>query len=258
MNKELRLEGKVAIITGAGNGFGEATARRFVEEGCRVVATDIRADNSQSLSADLGDACVFVQGDHCSDADNRRVVDTAIGRWGKIDILFNNAGIGWTGDFDATDDALLERMLDTNLKGPWRMTQAALSALRHSAADKPQEGSVLLFTSSGLGLYGFKQSSAYATSKHGVIGLMRSLAHELGPQNIRVNAICPGIADTAVGRGTSAWGSPEKVFERLRLGTPLQRLIEPIDVANAALFLACSEGRSIHNVTLRVDGGANT
>ena len=258
MNNGKRLFGKVAIITGAADGFGAATARRFVAQGCRVIAVDLQVGNSQLMMAELGHDYVFVQADHCSVADNQRVVETALSRWGGVDILFNNAGIAWTGDFESIDEPLLEHVLDVNLNGPLRMTAAALPALKESAKKSGSDGAVLLFTSSGLGLYGVTHSSAYTMSKHGVIGLMRSLAHELGPQNIRVNAICPGISDTTVGRGTGAWGEPEEVFERLRQATPLRRLIEPEDIANTALFLASREGRMIHNITLRVDAGAHT
>lgn len=253
-----RLENKTAIITGGANGFGAAMARRFVEEGCKVVLVDIDEKGGEEIASSLGGRCFFVRGDHRLRADNEKAVQAAIDNWGGVDILVNNAGIGWSGNFDEADDSVLERLLNVNLTGQWRMTQAALPELRKSAA-RSKDGAVLLFTSSGLGLYGVTQSAAYTVSKHGVIGLMRSLAAELGPDNIRVNAICPGVADTALARTTTgAWGSVEQVLERLSSATPLRKLAEPVDIANAALFLASSEGRMVHAMPMRVDGGAHT
>jgi 3-oxoacyl-[acyl-carrier protein] reductase len=253
-----RLKGKTAIITGGANGFGAAMVKAMVSQGCRVVLTDLDDELGESLADSLGDACIYVHGDHCVDADNQRAVKAALDNWGSLDILINNAGIGFSGNFDSISNEELQKLLSINFVGQWKMTQAALSALRKSASANPSIGSVLLFTSSGLGLYGVTQSAPYTASKHAVIGLMRSLAAELGPENIRVNAICPGIADTKLARTTTAWGDVDEVLARLKSATPLGRLAEPEDIANAALFLASDEGRMVHSVALRVDGGAHT
>jgi 3-oxoacyl-[acyl-carrier protein] reductase len=249
-----RLDEKVAIITGGANGFGAATAKRFIGEGCNVIIADINDEAGSGLAKTLGAQCIFVHCDHTEETDCQQTVKVAKDRWGKLDILFCNAGIGKTASFFDTDDAVLSRVIDINLIGPWRMTKAAIKDLVE-AGGREENGGVLLYTSSALGLQGERNSSAYVASKHGVIGLMRSLAKEYGPQNIRVNAICPGISDTDVGRATDGWGDPDKVLNAIRSATPLKKLIEPIDIANAALFLASDEGRLVHSVTLCVDGG---
>ncbi|CAM3669912.1 SDR family NAD(P)-dependent oxidoreductase [Rheinheimera salexigens] len=253
----MRLKNKVAIITGGAKGFGAAMVRLFVAQGAKVILADIDSENGQAIAAELGENCLFMRCDHCDKANNELVVKTAVDTWGGIDILINNAGIGWTGDFIDADDEVLQRLMTINLTGQWNLTQAALPELRKSAKNNAN-GTALLFTSSGLGLYGVTKSSAYTVSKHAVIGLMRSLAAELGPENIRVNAICPGIADTNLARSTTAWGDVDQVLSKLAENTPLRKLAEPIDIANAALFLASDEGRMVHCVALRVDGGAHT
>jgi 3-oxoacyl-[acyl-carrier protein] reductase len=182
-------------------------------------------------------------------------VAVAIDRFGGLDVLFNNAGIGWTGSFAAADESAIHRVLDADLVGPMKMTQAALPALRTAAAARA-DGAAIVFTASGLGLHGRAMISLYSVAKHGIIGLARSLALELGQENIRVNAVCPGIVDTQMVRNTTgAWGEVDTVLERFRQSTPLQRNAEPIDIANAALFLASAEARMITGTALLVDGG---
>lgn len=253
----MRLKNKVAIITGGAKSFGASMVRLFVSQGAKVILADIDTEQGQALATELGENCLFMHADHCDKANNALVVNTAVEKWGSLDILINNAGIGWTGSFAEADDAVLQKLMSINLTGQWNLTQAALPELKKSAKQHAN-GAVLLFTSSGLGLYGVTHSSAYTVSKHAVIGLMRSLAAELGPENIRVNAICPGIADTNLARSTTAWGDVDQVLNKLALQTPLRKLAEPIDIANAALFLASDEGRMVHCMALRVDGGAHT
>lgn len=252
----IRLEGKVALITGAGGGFGRAMCKRFADEGARIVGMDIVDDCRDAFLDELGDCARFIQGDHAQHEDNKRALQCAVDTWGKLDILVNNAGIGWTGSFEDADDLALSRVLEANLLGHYRLSQAAVPLLLDGNLDEDLYRTII-FVSSGLGLYGTAKSAPYTISKHGVIGLMRSLAAEYGPRGLRVNAICPGISDTAVGRAAGAWGTPEEVFERLRKATQLRRLAEPVDVANTTVFLASDEARAIHSVALRVDGGAH-
>jgi 3-oxoacyl-[acyl-carrier protein] reductase len=254
---EGRLHNKVAIVTGGASGFGAETVRRFAEEGARVVIADIDADRGAALVEQLGEEVVFARCDHSRRDDAASTVATATERWGRLDILFNNAAIGWSGGVDDVDDEALERVLEIDLVGPLRMTQAALPSLRASALEAPEIGSVLLFTASGQGLYGTARQSVYVAAKHGVIGWMRSLAQDLGPEGIRVNAICPGISDTpAMRAGTLAVkADPDELLESYRVTTPLRRLITPRDIANAALFLASDEARSIHGLPLVVNAG---
>lgn len=253
-----RLNGKVAIVTGGASGFGAAICKLFVEQGAKVVVADINERAGLDMASSLGETAVFALCDHTDPNATSATVDAALSRWGAVDILVNNAGIGWTGHFDTATDTDWDRQYRVNFEGQRLMTLSALPALRESARKNPDVGAALILVSSGLGLYAVPKSAPYAVSKHAVIGLMRALAQDLGPENIRVNAICPGIADTPLGRNTGGWGDPDAVLEQLRAMTPLRRLAEPIDIANAALFLASREGRCVHSQALRVDGGART
>jgi NAD(P)-dependent dehydrogenase (short-subunit alcohol dehydrogenase family) len=248
-----RLEGKVAIVTGGGGDFGSATCRRFVAEGARVCVADIDEDRGRSVADDLGDAAFFVRCDHTQRSQADAAVKETVSRWGTLTTLFNNAGRVWTGMFDTVDGPGLQQLLTVDLVGMVEMTQAALPALRRHAAAATHAGAAILFMSSGLGLRGAPGTSAYAMAKHGVTGLMRSLAQEIGPENIRVNSLAPGIADTAGMR--AAWAAPDEALRTFRERTPLRRNVEPIDVANAALYLVSDEARNIHSVSFPVDGG---
>jgi NAD(P)-dependent dehydrogenase (short-subunit alcohol dehydrogenase family) len=248
-----RLDGKVAIVTGGGGGFGSSTCRRFVAEGARVCIADVDEDRGRAVASDLGDAAFFVRCDHTSRTDAEAAVAQTIYRWGSVTTLFNNAGYVWTGKFDALDTAELQRILTVDLVGMAEMTRATLPALRSHAEAEPHAGAVILFMSSGLGLRGAPGTSGYAVAKHGVTGLMRSLAQELGPENIRVNSLAPGIADTAGMR--AAWASPDEALRTFRDRTPLRRNVEAVDIANAALYLVSDEARNIHSVSFPVDGG---
>jgi 3-oxoacyl-[acyl-carrier protein] reductase len=255
-----RLSGKVAIITGGAGSIGSATVRRFVEEGARVAIADVDEARGRALADELGDAALFLRCDHGTAADCRAVVALVLARWGQLDILFNNAGIGWTGTFDEADDDQVTAVMRANLVGPLLMTRAALPALReHGQALRPQNISpVILFTASGLGLHARPMVSLYTVSKHGMVGMMRSLALDEGPNNVRVNAICPGIVETPLMYRTMVRsGDARTILERSRLEAPLKRIADTSDVANAAVFLASDEAKAIHGTCLVVDGGVH-
>jgi Dehydrogenases with different specificities (related to short-chain alcohol dehydrogenases) len=251
------LEGKSVVITGAAGGIGAASARFFVQAGARVVLADVDGDRAGTLAQELGDRARALRCDHTNPRDCAGAVSLAVEAWGKLDVLFNNAGTGWTGEFASCDAETFERLMAVNLMGPWRMTQAALPHLL-AAAEKNPCGASLLFMSSGLGLHGRPMTSGYTMVKHGIVGLMRSLAQEFGPRNLRVNALCPGIVDTAMARATTgAWGPPEEAIERVRLNTPLRRNATPEAVAATAAFLCSDLASAIHCVALPVDGGGH-
>lgn len=248
-----RLEGRVVIVTGAASGIGAACARRYAAEGARVVIADIDEAGAQAVARDT--AGLAVRCDHTDEAQCQALVVQALDRFGAVDALHNNAGTGWTGRFDDMPAATARRLLETVVMGPILMTQAALGALRRSAV---AGGAGILFTSSGLGLHGRPMIAAYSAGKHAVIGLMRSLALELGPEGIRVNAVCPGIVDTPLVRATTqAWGPTDEVLERFRQGTPLRRPVLPEDVAASAAFLLSDDARNLTGTALLVDGGAH-
>lgn len=250
-----QLAGKVALITGAAAGIGAATARRFVQEGARVVIADIDEVAGCALARELGAAARFSSCDHTDRVACERAVDAALQAFGAVDILHNNAGDSRTAAFtDYTDDEVLRR-LDVLLLGYWKMSRAALPALLESARRDP-DGSVILMTSSVAAIYARANAAVYNVAKAGILGLMRTLAQEYGPHNVRVNSICPGAVDTGLlRRGTLAWGGAEVVLPKFRAETPLRRLAEVTDIANAALFLASRDARTISAHALVVDGG---
>jgi 3-oxoacyl-[acyl-carrier protein] reductase len=251
-----RLAGKVALVTGAGSGLGRAVTWRFAAEGAKVVIADLDAERGDAVAAGIGDNAVFIRCDHTSSEDDARAVAFAVEKFGKLDIVHNNAGGPFTGPFEAVDDATLEGVLRTNLFGVMQMSRAALPQLRESAKRNPA-GSSLLFTSSLQGLKAKPNFSLYTVAKHGIVGLVRSLALELAPHNVRVNALCPTVVATPMLQAflPGMAVNEEEAMKRFRATIPLARMPEPEDVASAALFLVSDEARVITGVALPVDGG---
>jgi NAD(P)-dependent dehydrogenase (short-subunit alcohol dehydrogenase family) len=251
-----RLVGKVALITGAGSGLGRAVARRFAAEGAKVMVTDIDRARADAVATEIGVNAAALGCDHTSSEQNKLAIAAVLERFGALDIVHNNAGGPFTGAFEGVDDATLDRVLRTNLFGVMQMTRAALPHLRSSAKRNPA-GSSVLFTSSLQGLKAKPNFSLYTVAKHGIIGLVRSLALELAPHNVRVNALCPTVVATPMLQaflpGMAA--DAEDAMNRFRATIPLGRMPEPEDVASAALFLVSDEARMITGVALPVDGG---
>lgn len=251
-----RLAGKVALVTGAGSGLGRAVARRFGAEGAKVVVTDINEEHGRAVVEEIGANAAFVSCDHTVSEQDARAAAFAVEKFGALDIVHNNAGGPFTGPFEDVDDATLERVLRVNLFGVMQMTRAVLPYLRESATRNPA-GAALLYTSSLQGLKAKPNFSLYTVAKHGIIGLVRSLALELAPQNIRVNALCPTVVATpmleAFLPGMAA--DHDEAMKRFRSTIPLGRMPEPEDVAAAALFLVSDEARMVTGVALPVDGG---
>jgi 3-oxoacyl-[acyl-carrier protein] reductase len=249
-----RLEGKVALITGASSGLGRATAHRFVEEGARVLLGDVDvkggAETLAQLPAALRANAAFQVLDVSREEDCRAAVDAAVQRWGKLDIALANAGIGAPGFLATLAKADWEKVLAVNLTGVFLTTRCAFTAMR-------AHGGSLLIMSSVAGLEGTPGLGPYGASKAGVLQLMRTLALEGARFGIRANAICPVWTDTPmVDSFVKTMGlSPQAGRERLVKDIPLGRLATPLDVANACLYLASDEAAFITGVTLPVDGG---
>ena len=251
-----RLQGKVAAITGSASGFGETAARLFVSEGCRVALGDIQEEAGRAVAASLGDAAVFVRCDVTSEEDVANLVDTADSAFGRLDIMYNNAGIvGAVGPIDTTPTAEWKATLDILLNG-------VFYGVKHAArVMKPQGSGSIVSMSSTAGILGGLGPHTYTVAKHGVVGLTKSAAAELCRFGIRVNCISPaGMATPMVANVTT--GDPsaiEVTKEALAEGSPLKGrpgLAE--DVANAALWLASDESGYTSGHTLTTDAGMTT
>lgn len=248
-----RLEGLAFIVTGGASGIGAACARRYAAEGARVAIGDIDLPRAQAVAAEIGG--LAVRCDHTRLEQCQALTDQTLATFGRLDGLHNNAGAGWTGVFTDMEASTARHLLEVLVMGPVLMTQAALPAIKASRAEG---GGSLLFTASGLGLHGRPRIAMYAAAKHAIVGLMRSLALELGPDGVRVNAVCPGIVDTPLVRATAnAWGDTDAVLERFRIGAPLRRDVLPEDIAASAAFLMSSDAAKITGCALLVDAGAH-
>ena len=252
-----RLEGKVAIITGAASGIGEATVRKFIDEGARVVGGDLQETKGQALAEALGPAFHFLPCDVAREDEIKALVDAALSTFGRLDCLFNNAGFGGvSGEIETlTFDERYRRTVDAMLTGP-------LMGIRHATPHlKAGGGGTILTTASVAGLKGGYGPHVYSAIKAGVIGMTRSLARELGPAAIRVNAICPGGIATPIFAGRLAQESGGNVDHAgimravLAGNQPIRRAGEGSDIANAAAFLASDEASFITGQALAVDGG---
>jgi NAD(P)-dependent dehydrogenase (short-subunit alcohol dehydrogenase family) len=249
-----RLDGKVALISGASSGLGRATALRFVREGARVVLGDVDArggaETLEALPAELRANAFFQRLDVSREEDCQAAVEAAVQRWGQLDIALANAGIGAPGFLATLSLADWERVVAVNLTGVFLTTRCAFRAMR-------SRGGSLLIMSSVAGLEGTPSLGAYGAAKAAVLQLMKTLALEGARFNIRANAICPIWTDTPmVDAFVKVMGlGAEAGRERLVKDIPLGRLAAPSDVANACLYLASDEASFLTGVTLPVDGG---
>lgn len=243
----MRLKEKVAIITGAGRGIGEFTAKRFAKEGASVVVADLNPEDVnnvvESIKAEGGEAMAYIV--NVTDrAMVNNMVKEAVDKYGKIDILVNNAGITADNTLLKLTEEEWDRVINVNLKGVFNCGQAV-------AAVMAEKGSgVILNASSVVGIYGNFGQTNYAATKWGVIGMTKSWAKELGKKGIRVNAVAPGFIVTPM-----TAKMPEKVLDLMKDKSPLKTLGYPEDIANAYLFLASDEARYITGTVLSVDGG---
>lgn len=249
----MRLKDKVALITGGASGIGKATAERFAAEGAKVVICDLNAEAGQALAAQLGNDSAFYQVDVSKQEAVNAWVEDILKTYGRIDILVNNAGIVRDGQLVKFKQGELvgqmseqdfDMVVNVNLKGVFNCTQAVLPAMIR------QQSGIILNASSVVGIDGNFGQTNYVATKAGVIGMTKVWSREYGRYNIRVNAVAPGFIATDMVKSV-----PEKVLDNMKSHTPLGRLGEPEDIANAYLFLASDEAAFITGATISVNGG---
>ena len=239
----MRLKDRVAIITGGGQGIGRATCLTFAKEGANIVIAEYNTATAEAVGEEvkaLGVQCLVLQTDVSNGSSVRSMVGQTLDAFGQIDILVNNAGIfSYTQIEDCTEEEW-DQMMAVNLKGPFLCSQAVIDTMK-----KQQSGRIISLGSLAGQVGGLVASAPYSASKAGVMCLTKSLARALGPHNITVNAIAPGVAATDM-----TTNHPDLTAQMV-----LGRVAEPVEVANTILFLASDEGSYVTGFTLNVNGG---
>jgi 3-oxoacyl-[acyl-carrier protein] reductase len=247
------MQDKVVLVTGGAAGIGKATALRFAEEGAKVIICDVNEVAGQETLKELGTEASFHKVNVANREEVQKWVDEVIAKYGRIDVIVNNAGILRDGQLvkfkegqlvGQMSEADFDLVISINLKGVFNCAQAVAPQMIK------QGGGVILNASSVVGLDGNFGQTNYVATKSGVIGMTKVWARELGKYGIRVNAVAPGFTATEILKSM-----PEKIIEGMKARTPLGRMGEPRDIANAYLFLASDEASFITGETLRVDGG---
>lgn len=244
----MKLKEKVAIVTGGSRGIGFATVKKFLEEGATVVLTASRKETAEKAVTQVKESCpdTKVEGiwpDLSSLESVKESFAKIHEKYGRIDILVNNAGMSDSAPFTNYTEDLFEKVMDLNVKGVFHASRAVVDYMVE------QGSGVILSTSSMVSISGQAAGVAYPTSKFAVNGITISLARELGPKGIRVNAVAPGITETDMMKAV-----PKEVIDPLIAQIPLRRLGQPEDIANAFTFLASDEASYITGVILSVDG----
>ena len=248
----MRLENKVAIITGGSRGIGFATADRFLDEGATVILTASSQASAEKAVAALKErhpnaTVAGIAPDLSSLESVRNAFREATEQYGCVDILVNNAGVSESTPFTEYTEETFDKVMDLNVKGVFNATKAASECMIARGSG------VILSTSSMVSISGQPSGFAYPASKFAVNGLTVSLARELGPKGIRVNAVAPGITETDMMRSV-----PKEIIDPMIRQIPLRRLGQPVDIANAFVFLASDEASYITGVVLSVDGMARS
>jgi 3-oxoacyl-[acyl-carrier protein] reductase len=244
-----RLKGKVAVITGAASGFGEGMARRFAEEGARVVVADINARGAERVAQEIGNGAIWTQTDVSQRSEFDEMTGAAMDAFGRIDIMVNNAGFTHrNGDMLKVEEETFDLITAINMKAIYHAARAVVPIM------ESQGGGVILTTASTAGLRPRPGLTWYNASKGWAITATKSMAVELAPKNIRVNCLCPVAGETGMLAQFMGEDTPE-MRDRFRASIPLGRLSKPLDIANAALWLASDEAEFITGIALEVDGG---
>jgi NAD(P)-dependent dehydrogenase (short-subunit alcohol dehydrogenase family) len=246
------LDGKIALITGAGSGIGRAASRIFAREGARLVLADVVEDGGKQTLAlihDTAGEAVFIKTDVSKPTDVEAAIAKAVSTYGRLDCAFNNAGIeGQRGLTHECAQENWDRVIATNLTGVWLCMKAEIALLL-----KQGQGGAIVNTSSGAGLVGVSGMPAYVAAKHGVAGLTRAAAIEYGRHNIRINAVCPGPIRTPM--MARLLGERPEAEARFARGGPLKRLGEAEEIGEAVAWLCSDHASYVTGLPMPVDGG---
>lgn len=251
---DLRLKGKVAIITGAAMGIGQETARVFAREGAKVVVVaDINEEKGEATAAEIrveGGEAVYIKADVTQEESVKSLVDQTVARYGRLDVMFNNAGINLSKPTLEVTQEEWDRVMAVNLRGPFFGCKYAIPVM------VKQGGGSVINTSSNAGLVGRPNYGCYSASKGGVEILTKSLALDFARYKVRVNTIAPGSILTPLAQSIfNSKPDPEAAMRNLAEAAPIKELGKPSDIAYAALYLASDESRFVTGAGLRVDGG---
>lgn len=253
MSTGAKLGGKVTIVTGGAGGIGRATACLFAAEGAAVVVVDVNAAAGQEVVQQItgsGGRAIFVQADVSQPAACEQAVQRAVAEFGRLDVLFNNAGIIRRTTVLEIEPEEWDRVMAVNVKSVYLMSRAAIPVMAAAG------GGVIVNTASGWGLVGGRQAASYCASKGAVVLLTKALALDHGPQYIRVNCVAPGDTDTPMLRHEAEQlGRPGDRFLAEAAERPLGRYGQPEDIARAVLYLACDDSAYVTGTSLVVDGG---
>lgn len=248
-----RLENRIALITGAASGIGEATARLFAAEGARVALADMQDDRGRAVAKEItdgGGTAHYLHVDVSASEDVAGMVQETVDHFGGLDILYNNAGLARGGSIVDVAEDDWDLVINTDLKSIYLGCKYAIPRMR-------ERGGAIISTASVAGLRGSPALHAYSAAKAGVINLTRSIASEVGQYNIRVNCVCPGIIETPIWGALGQLPPPQRaeMFRRMGEGVLLGRTGKPEDIARAVLFLASDDASYITGEALVVDGG---